>query len=85
MFKGPCRGKMCDFWARVKIRKMSEDELVTRLQDLLDNGHHANAENSGEIMREFWESFGVKDLGRLCNEEPELCSKMKRVETLAIS
>jgi hypothetical protein len=32
LVKGPCRGKMCDFWARVRLRKAHIDELVQELR-----------------------------------------------------
>ncbi len=80
MVQGPCRGKMCDFWARVKLKKTSVGELA---QEVIlsvrecDNPGHSNLEDA---LIEFWEAFGVKNIKRLCEEEPDLCSKMKLVD-----
>jgi hypothetical protein len=70
---------MCDFWARVKLRKSTPDELA---QDVLisirecENPGHTNLDDA---LIDFWVEFGVKNIGRLCEEEPDLCSKMKLV------
>lgn len=39
-----------------------------------DNPGHTNLEDA---IIEYWTSFGVKSVARLCEEEPDLCSKMK--------
>ncbi|MFW9884145.1 MAG: hypothetical protein ACFFEX_07115 [Candidatus Thorarchaeota archaeon] len=80
MVQGPCRGKMCDFWARVKLRKRATEEIA---QDMYlsicqcDNPGHTKLDDR---IVEYWTVFGVKNIGRLCEEEPDLCSKMKQIE-----
>ena len=80
MVQGPCRGKMCDFWARVKLRKRTTDEMA---QDMYlsirecDNPGHTKLDDA---IIEYWAVFGVKNIVRLCEEEPELCSKIRQVE-----
>lgn len=83
MVHGPCRGKMCDFWARVKLKKTSVDEIS---QDAFlsvrecDNPGHTNLDDA---LIEFWTEFGVRSIKRLCEEEPDLCSKIKLVNAQA--
>ncbi|MFX1261428.1 MAG: hypothetical protein ACFFAZ_05040 [Promethearchaeota archaeon] len=80
MVQGPCRGKMCDFWARVRLRKRATEEIA---QDMYlsirqcDNPGHTKLDDA---IVEYWTAFGVKNIGRLCEEEPELSSKMKQIE-----
>lgn len=80
MVQGPCRGNMCDFWARVKLKKRTIDEVA---QDMYlsirecDNPKHAKLDAA---IIEYWTAFGVKNIVRLCEEEPELCSKIRQVE-----
>jgi hypothetical protein len=71
---------MCDFWARVKLRKRTTYEVA---QDMYlsiqkcDNPGHTKLDDA---IIKYWASFGVKNIGRLCEEEPELCSKIVAVE-----
>lgn len=81
MFKGPCRGRKCDFWARVRLKKASEEELVDALQRALDD--HDGKEINDEAIKSFWTAYGIRDFVRLCEEEPDLCEKMSRVESRA--
>jgi hypothetical protein len=83
MFKGPCRGKMCDFWARIRIRKTSTEELASEIKKYLTEH---NADKTKEIdrkIREFWSMMGILNLERLCDEDPDLCAKMTEAATLA--
>lgn len=79
MVQGPCRGNMCDFWARVKLRKRTIDEVA---QDMYlsirecDNPGHTKL---ADAIIEYWTVFGVTNIKRLCEEEPELCTKMKEI------
>jgi hypothetical protein len=79
MVQGPCRGKMCDFWTRVKLKKTSVDDLV---QEVLlrvrecDNPGHSSLDDA---LIESWTAIGVRNIRRFCEEEPDLCSKMKLV------
>ena len=79
MVKGPCRGKMCDFWARVRLRKLSIDELVRELQQSI-----SSCDDSGSTLddafSQYWTDFGFRDIRRLCEEDPDLCSMMKQAE-----
>lgn len=79
MVQGPCRGNMCDFWARVKLRKSSPDDLAKEILLSIrecDNPGHIKLDDA---ITEYWKTFGVKNIGLLCEEEPDLCSKMKLV------
>jgi hypothetical protein len=74
---------MCDFWARVRLRKRSIEEVAQDMHLSIrqcDNPGHTELD---EAIVEYWTTFGVKDIGRLCEEEPELCSKMRRIEDYA--
>ncbi|MFW9846824.1 MAG: hypothetical protein ACFFD6_08760 [Candidatus Thorarchaeota archaeon] len=70
---------MCDFWARVKLKKWSLERVT---QDMFlsigecDNPGHTDLEDA---IIEYWTSFGVKSIERLCEEDPDLCLKMKQV------
>ena len=80
MVKGPCRGKMCDFWVRVRIRKLHIDELAQELQNRISKCLDGLTTNLDDAISQFWSEFGIKDLRRFCQEEPDLCSKVKRAE-----
>ena len=84
MVKGPCRGKSCDFWARIKIRKLSLDQLVSNIKESLVE---CNSNNGGvsidEAIREYWAHLGIRNMDRVCEEEPDLCTKMMDAETIA--
>jgi hypothetical protein len=84
MVKGPCRGKSCDFWARVKVRKISVTEMVAEIREALVsemNGCHLTHE---EALHRFWLSLGIQDMDRLCYEEPQLCKKIRKVEGIIL-
>jgi len=71
---------MCDFWARVKLRKKSLDVLV---QDALESIKFCEGQSPkvlDDVIKEYWNHFGVKNVSRLCEEEPDLYDKMKLVE-----
>ena len=80
MVKGPCRGKMCDFWARVRLRKIHIDELVWGLQESISNCEDGSGSTLDEAFSQYWTDFGIKDLRRFCDEDPDLCSKVKHAE-----
>ena len=80
LVKGSCRGKMCDFWSSVKIRKLPIDELVQGLQNGISNCEEEIASNLDDAFSQYWTDFGIKDLRRLCEEQPDLCSKIKQAE-----
>lgn len=82
MVKGPCRGKSCDFWARIKIRKTSTDEFVVKIGEALENCHVKNASQLTNPIHEYWMQLGIRNLQRLQEEEPDLWVKMKQIESL---
>ena len=78
MVHGPCRGKMCDFWARAKIKKSSVEDLISGFRNSVnecDDGIPLN-----QAIEQYWSDLGVKSKSTLCREEPDLCEKMKEVE-----
>ena len=80
LVKGPCRGKMCDFWARVKLRKLHIDEIVEELQNSIIGCDVKIGLDLDKAFTQFWSDFGIKDLSRFCEEDPDLYSKMKDAE-----
>jgi hypothetical protein len=76
MVKGPCRGKSCDYWARVKIRKRTLNELIAELQDCIVECRSTKSMKLDEALRKYWLQIGIRDMNRLCSEEPDLCAKM---------
>ena len=83
MVKGTCRGKGCDFWARVKIRKLSLDELVLGIRESIVECNGKNSMSLEDAIREYWSQIGVRNMDKLCVEEPDLCTKMMDAEVLA--
>ena len=83
MIKGLCRGKACDFWARIKIRKLSLDELVLSIKESIVECESENSMSKDEAIREYWKQIGIKNMDRVCEEEPDLCTKMMDAEVLA--
>lgn len=83
MVKGACRGKGCDFWARVKIRKLSLDELVTGIRESIVDCKTKNSMPIEDAIREYWSQIGVRNMDKLCAEEPDLCTKMMDAEVMA--
>jgi hypothetical protein len=80
MVKGPCRGKMCDFWAGVRLRKLHIDELVQDIRNSISSCEEDIGSNLDDVFSQYWTDFGFKDLRRLCEEDPDLASKMKQAE-----
>lgn len=83
LVKGACKGKGCDFWARVKIRKLSLDELVIGIRESIVECTSKNSMSIEDAIHEYWFQIGVRNLDRLCVEEPDLCTKMMDAEVLA--
>ena len=71
---------MCDFWARVKLRKKPLDDLVLDALESIRHCDDQNAKSADDVFEEYWGIFGVRNLALLCREEPDLCDKMKLVE-----
>ena len=82
MVKGPCRGKMCDFWARVRLGKLQIGELVQELRNSISNCEETMDSTLDEALMQYWTDFGIKDLRRFSEENPDLYSKMKQAEEL---
>jgi hypothetical protein len=83
MVKGPCRGKKCDFWARVRIRKTSIEELAAGIKECIIEFQAEDPLEQADALYEYWSLIGVQDLKKLCDEEPDLCAKMTEAEILA--
>jgi len=83
MVKGYCRGKKCDFWGRVKIRKSSVEELVEEIRAVVVKCQAADSMTLEDALHEYWYAIGVRDMKRLCEEEPDLCAKMTQAEAQA--
>ena len=82
MIKGLCRGTGCDFWARIKIRKLSLDELVVSIREYIEE-YSGNPMSKDQAIQEYWKQIGIKNMDRVCEEEPDLCTKMMDAEVLA--
>jgi hypothetical protein len=80
LVKGHCRGKMCDFWVRVRLEKLHIEELAQDLRNSITGCDYGSISALNYAFSKYWSDFGIKDLRRLCEEEPELCSKMKHIE-----
>ncbi len=80
MVKGPCRGKMCDFWARVRLRKLHIDELVKELRKSISSCEEDFGSNLDDAFSKYWTDFGIKNIRRFCEEDPDLYSKIKQAE-----
>ena len=39
----------------------------------------------GKALRDYWTAVGVKDMDLLCQEEPDLCAKIRQVEAAVYS
>ncbi|MBY8997148.1 MAG: hypothetical protein KGD60_05410 [Candidatus Thorarchaeota archaeon] len=83
MVKGPCRGSFCDFWGRVKIRKSSVEELAAELRTVVVKCQGEDSMTLEDAVREYWRVIGVRDMKKLCEEEPDLCAKMTEAEIQA--
>ena len=83
MVKGPCRGKKCDYWGRVKIRKATVEELATGIREVIVQCEGQKSMTREDALREYWHVIGVRDMKRLCEEEPDLCAKMTKAEVQA--
>ena len=55
---------MCDFWARVKIRKRTVDELVAVILDSIIECDDDSAMQYDDALEQYWRSLGVMDMER---------------------
>jgi len=83
MVKGPCRGIYCDYWGRVKIRKSSIEELAAGIRNSVMKCQRDESMNLKDALHEYWYMIGVRDMKKLCEEEPDLCAKMTAAEVQA--
>lgn len=83
MVKGPCRGKSCDFWARIKIRKKTIEELASEIRQSIIECKTSTSIPLEKALQEYWSQLGIQNFERLCDEEPDLCKKMVEAEVLA--
>ena len=83
LVKGPCRGTLCDYWGRVKIRKFSIDELAEGIRSVIVRCQSNNEMTLEEALHEYWRVLGIRDMKRLCEEEPDLYAKMIKAEIQA--
>ena len=83
MVKGFCRGKKCDFWGRVKIRKSSVEDLAAGIRSVVVKCQEEDSMTLEDALHEYWYTVGVRDMKRLCEEEPDLCAKMTKAEAQA--
>ena len=83
MVKGFCREKKCDFWGRVKIRKSSVEELSESIRSVVVKCQEDDSMTLEDALHKYWYAIGVRDMKRLCEEEPDLCAKMTKAEAQA--
>jgi hypothetical protein len=83
MVKGPCRGSFCDFWGRVKIRKSSVEDLAAGIKSVVVRCQGDDSVTLEDALNEYWRVIGIRDMKRLCEEEPDLCAKMTQAEVQA--
>ena len=82
MVKGPCRGKSCDFWARIRIRKIPTEDLAAKIKSTLSDCKEIDSRSLDDAICEFWLQMGILNLERLCDEDPDLCAKMAEGKAL---
>ncbi len=85
MVKGPCRGEKCDFWARVRLRNQTLDEIVDGIQRSLTPCIEPTGLETREALDRYWAEVGVRDMELLCQEEPDLCAKIRKAEAVVYS
>lgn len=83
MVRGPCRGKACDYWARIKIRKAQIETLALEIRAHIIECTQKDSMKLEDAVREYWSQLGIRSFDRLCDEEPDLCTKMIDAEVLA--
>ena len=82
MVKGKCRGINCDFWARIRIRKKSDIELISHIIDHINKCERGTYQDIESALAAYWRETGIRNMLLLCQEEPELCDKIQRIEHL---
>jgi hypothetical protein len=82
LVKGVCRGKKCDYWGRVRIRKSSIEELAAGIKAVIIKCSDGTKALEDALI-EYWFAIGIRDMKKLCEEEPDLCAKLKEAEVQA--
>ena len=82
MVKGKCRGNNCDFWARIRIRKRSDSELISDMIVQIENCERGPYQDIEGALEQYWKDFGIRNMMLLCREEPDLCERIRHVEQL---
>lgn len=85
LVKGPCRGKNCDFWARIRIDQQTIKSLIQEATSSIKACKKSEYSSKRAAMDKFWGQLGIRDMDRLCEEEPDLCKKIRRVEKAVLS
>ena len=85
MVKGPCRGERCDFWARVRLRNQTIDEIVDGILRSLTPCSGPTGLETREALDRYWTEVGVRDMELLCQEESDLCAKIMQAEAMVYS
>jgi hypothetical protein len=80
--KGPCRGKSCDFWARIRLRKTPIEQLAAGIKRYVVECKMNGSTEIDKATQEYWSQMGIRNLEKLCNEEPDLYAKMLEAEAL---
>ncbi|TXT53840.1 MAG: hypothetical protein BAJATHORv1_110032 [Candidatus Thorarchaeota archaeon] len=80
MVRGPCKGNKCDFWARAKLKKMTVEDIVQRIQDSVAECDSSNGKELEDAIEDFWTAFGIKDMDVLREEDMSLFSKIQEAE-----
>ncbi len=83
LVKGLCRGKKCDYWGRVRIRKSSVEELAAGIKAVVMKCQENDSMALEDALLEYWYAIGVRDMKVLCEEDPDLCAKMTKAEIQA--
>lgn len=80
MVKGPCRGRNCDFWARIRLRKKTQDEILSEISTQIKKCLESQNEDFESILKDYWSGIGIRNMELLCQEEPDLCEKIMSIE-----
>ncbi len=72
---------MCDFWVRVRLNKMSVEDIKLAIERWLkENSAEQYCVDLDLLIGRYWKTVGLHDLTRLQIEDPQLHSKIICVE-----
>jgi hypothetical protein len=57
------------------------EDLVRDVYDSIIECEDGSALNIEIALDQFWSEIGIRDMERLCYEEPDLCAKIQDVES----